>query len=172
VAGIIAAAIAALMLVPLALAAWRDIATRLIPDRAVIAIAVLGISLRSMDGLLALVTSIAVAGGLFLLLALLCVRGMLGGGDVKLAAAVALALGPAETVSFVVLTAIAGGVLGLGYMIGARLVAPPRRLGPDAPVLRRILAAEQRRVHRRGPLPYGVAIAVGASVVLLQSQAG
>lgn len=162
--------IVALMLAALCVAAWRDVATRLIPDGAVIALALLGGALRALDGLVALGMSAAASALLFLLLALLSVRGLLGGGDVKLMAAVALALSPTQTVAFVVVTSIAGGLLGCGYLLASRLVGAPTRAPRGAPLLRRILAAEKRRIRRRGPLPYGVAIAVGAAFILLQSR--
>jgi prepilin peptidase CpaA len=44
---------------------------------------------------------------------------------------------------------------------------PEPRLAPGGPLLRRVLAVEARRVRRRGPLPYAVAIAIGGTLVLL-----
>lgn len=164
--------LASTTLVLLVVAAWRDVATRLIPDGATLGIAIAGLALRATEGLVPLLASAGVAAALFLVLALLSARGLLGGGDVKLAAAVALGLSPIAVPGFIVATAMAGGILGGGYLLAARLVGPPRRLAPDAPLLRRILAAEHRRIHRRGPLPYGVAIAVGAALVLLQTPGG
>ncbi|WP_372624359.1 prepilin peptidase [Falsiroseomonas sp.] len=163
---------AALIMALLAFAGWRDIATRLIPDEAVIGVALLGAALRAAEGLVPLLASAGAAAILFLLLALLCARGLLGGGDVKVAAAVALGLSPAALPGFIVVTTMAGGVLGLGYLLAARLAPPPRRLTAGAPVLHRVLAAECRRIHRGGPLPYGVAIAFGGGLVLLKTYGG
>jgi len=73
--------------------------------------------------------------------------GALGGGDVKLLAAVSLFAGPAGLVDFLVVTAIAGGVLGLAILAGAP-IGHPAVAGP-------------LRVRLRGGLPYGPAIAAG-----------
>lgn len=72
--------------------------------------------------------------------------GMMGGGDVKLAAALALWFPPAGTLRFLVLTSLAGGVLTLGIVAWHRAM---RREG-------------------RPEIPYGVAIAFGALAILTQ----
>ncbi|HEY8611934.1 MAG TPA: prepilin peptidase, partial [Roseomonas sp.] len=95
----------------LALAAWRDLATRLIPDTLPGTIALLGLLLRASEGMAELGISVAIALLLFLFLALLHSRGMLGGGDVKLLSAVALGLAPLAIWDFIFATALAGGVL-------------------------------------------------------------
>ena len=88
------------------------------------------------------------AGGLlvFVLLAAAFYVGMMGGGDVKLAAAVALWFPPISTIRFLVITSIAGGVLTLG------------------------LLAWHRSQEREGrpEIPYGVAIAFGGLAILTQ----
>ena len=56
---------------------------------------------------------VGVAAGVFALLAVAFFAGMMGGGDVKLAAALALWFSPASTVRFLVIMSIAGGVLTL-----------------------------------------------------------
>ena len=72
--------------------------------------------------------------------------GMMGGGDVKLAAALALWFSPAGTVKFLVLMSLAGGVLTL-VILGWHRV--------------------QRR-EGRPEIPYGVAIAFGGLAILTQ----
>ena len=86
------------------------------------------------------------AGGaaVFLLLAAAFYAGMMGGGDVKLAAALALWFPPTGTIKFLVLMSIAGGVLTLGILFWHRA----------------------RRNVGRPKIPYGVAIAAGALFVL------
>jgi prepilin peptidase CpaA len=115
--------------------------------------------------------SVAVAALIFGLLLPFAVMGMLGGGDLKLATAIAIGLPPLGSYQFVVATAVAGGLLALLYLAAHRLAlrraAPSRAAGRAASLLRRVLAAEAWRVRRRGPLPYGVAIAAGAALVLL-----
>jgi prepilin peptidase CpaA len=149
-------AIAALLL----LLAWRDLLTRTLPDGAAIAIALIGLALRAPLGWSPLLLSIGTAALLFLALLALAMRGWLGGGDVKLAAVLALGLPPAATLDFLLATVLAGGLLGLGYM------AAPRVLPRNVPALggrglRRVFAVEARRLRRGGPLPYAVAIAAG-----------
>ena len=110
-----------ILALPLLAAAWRDLATRTIPDGFSIALAGLGLALRSLDGLQALGLSAATAALLFLALVLLHSRGALGGGDVKLAAALSLGLAPAATVDFLLATALAGGMLAVAYLALGRL---------------------------------------------------
>jgi prepilin peptidase CpaA len=77
--------------------------------------------------------------------------GGLGGGDVKLLAAVSLFAGPPRLLDFFAVTAIAGGVLGLAILAGA-------------PICRPALAHQaggSLRARLRGGLPYGPAIAAG-----------
>jgi len=89
---------------------------------------------------------LALGAGVFVLLALAFYAGMMGGGDVKLAAAVALWLSPVATVKFLVFMSIAGGVLTVIMVVLHRLRSKPGR--PE--------------------IPYGVAIAVGALAILAQ----
>jgi prepilin peptidase CpaA len=87
------------------------------------------------------------AGGLvFALLAGAFYAGMMGVGDVKLAAALALWFSPTGTVRFLVLMSLAGGVLTL------------------------VLLAWHRARKREGrpEIPYGVAIAFGGLAILTQ----
>lgn len=89
---------------------------------------------------------LAAGAGVFVLLACAFYAGMMGGGDVKLAAALALWFSPASTLKFLVLMSLAGGVLTLGVM-----------------VLHRI-----KRREGRPEIPYGVAIAFGGLFILTQ----
>jgi len=72
--------------------------------------------------------------------------GMMGGGDVKLAAALALWFPPGVTVKFLVLMSIAGGVLTLGLLAFHRA----------------------KRREGRPTIPYGVAISFGGLAILAQ----
>ena len=87
---------------------------------------------------------LATGGAVFLVLAGAFYAGMMGGGDVKLAAALALWFPPTGTIKFLVLMSIAGGVLTLGILFWHRA----------------------RRNVGRPKIPYGVAIAAGALFVL------
>ena len=107
---------------------------------------------------------LTILGGLWL-------RGFIGGGDVKLIPAVALVLPPSSVPAFVLSVAIAGGVLALLYLVLPYLVQRPRP-GPRRGLLARALKAEAWRVHRRGPLPYAVAIAGGALPIIVHTLSG
>jgi prepilin peptidase CpaA len=140
-------------------AAWRDLAVRRLPNRLAAVIAAAGLGIRALEGPFAVGSSLVAAGALFAVLFLLFARGWLGGGDVKLATAVAIGLPPLSVWHFVVATALAGGALSSLYLVATRL--PPLRLPPGGRtrgLLRRIAAAEAWRVRRRGPLPYGIAL--------------
>jgi prepilin peptidase CpaA len=82
----------------------------------------------------------------FALLAAAFYAGMMGGGDVKLAAALALWFSPISTMKFLILMSIAGGVLTL------------------------VVVAIHRAGKKEGKpqVPYGVAIALGALAILTQ----
>ena len=89
---------------------------------------------------------IAAAATVFVLFACAFYAGMMGGGDVKLAAALALWFSPFATVKFLVLTSLAGGVLTLAVLVWHRA----------------------RNREGRPEIPYGVAIAFGGLAILTQ----
>ena len=149
----------------LATAAWRDLATRTIPNWTCLGIALSGIAGRGLEGGHALTGSAIVAVLLFLLLVPLHARGILGGGDVKLAAATSLGLSVSGTAGFIVATTMAGGVLAALHLLLRWLPDPPPS-PPGTPTLRRLVAVERWRIRRHGPLPYGIAIACGGAWVI------
>ena len=150
----------------LAAGAWRDIATRTIPDEVNALLFVVGSLARLAQGPQELLYSGLSAMMLFLLCMSLYSRGLVGGGDVKLITACAIGLSPSDCYVFVVATALAGGILGITYLLFSRRLAP-MRLAKRTSILKRVIAVETWRVRRRGPLPYGVAIAAGGAFVLL-----
>lgn len=153
----------------LIVAAWNDVATRTIPDGLSLALVAVALALRPFgDGPLPLAWSLAGAVGLFILLALLHARGFLGGGDVKLACAVACVLPLGSLGAFLWATAIAGGIIAVCHLV-MRLLPQPALVPAGASTLQRVFAAERWRVARRGSLPYGVAIAAGGWVALLSA---
>ncbi|MGZ2411526.1 prepilin peptidase CpaA [Sphingomonas sp. F9_3S_D5_B_2] len=89
---------------------------------------------------------LALGAGVFALLAAAFYAGMMGGGDVKLAAALALWFSPASTLRFLVLMSLAGGLLTIGLLVLHRM----------------------RRRTGRPQIPYGVAIAIGGLAILAQ----
>jgi prepilin peptidase CpaA len=89
---------------------------------------------------------VAIAAGVFALLAAAFYAGMMGGGDVKLAAALALWFSPMSTLKFLIFMSIGGGLLTL------------------------VVVAIHRIRKRQGKpeVPYGVAIAFGCLAILIQ----
>lgn len=89
---------------------------------------------------------LAAGVGVLVILAGAFYAGMMGGGDVKLAAALALWFPPLVTVKFLVLMSLAGGVLTLVILLWHRA----------------------KRREGRPQIPYGVAIAFGGLAILTQ----
>ena len=89
---------------------------------------------------------VAIAAGVFALLAVAFYAGMMGGGDVKLAAALALWFSPLSTLRFLIFMSIAGGLLTL-VVVGFH---------------------RTRKKSGKPEVPYGVAIAAGGLIILIQ----
>lgn len=138
-----------LLAILLVVAAVVDIRTFTISNRLNLTVALLApvywwsVSLSPWPGM---AFQIAAATCVFLLFAAAFAAGVMGGGDVKLAAAVALWLSPTATFKFLVLMSLAGGVLTLGVVAWHRA----------------------RRREGRPEIPYGVAIAIGGLAILTQ----
>ena len=144
--------------------------SRTIPDRVSILLAACGLLTRALIGPQAVLISAVAAIALFVLLLLAHARGMLGGGDVKLMAALTFGLSLPELYHFIFVTGICGGVLAGIHLVLRRVwkdLAPMKPPSRGTVGLFRILAAERWRIARRGPLPYGVAIACGGIAVLV-----
>jgi prepilin peptidase CpaA len=138
-----------------------DLGWRLIPNALPATLAGAGVALRLAEGLGALLLAITTCAVALLLLGLLWRRGLLGGGDAKLAAAGSVFLAPALVPQAALATALAGGVLALVYLALRPLL--PSHLAPAGrarPMLVRFARVEAWRM-RRGSLPYAVAIAAG-----------
>jgi len=86
--------------------------------------------------------------------------GALGGGDVKLLAAVSLFAGSTRLLDFLAITALAGGGLAIAILAGAPIGGPA---GADGPTL---------RARLRGHLPFGPAIAAGGLWVVVSTGLG
>ena len=97
---------------------------------------------------------VGVAAAVFTILAATFYLGMMGGGDVKLAAAIALWFKPIVTLKFLVVMSLAGGVLTLVVLLLHKKRGKPPTDG-DAPAA-------------KPEVPYGVAIAIGALWILAQ----
>lgn len=127
-------------------AATTDIRSRVIPNALTLAIALLAVPWWLATGLTAggMGVQLIVAGVVLALFAGCFAMGMMGGGDVKLIAALALWLPLMQLMTMLVWMAIGGGVLTLALLVVHRL---------------------RRRAHAL-EIPYGVAIAA-ASLMLV-----
>ena len=93
--------------------------------------------------------SVACAVTFFLVATAAFAAGMIGGGDVKLAAAMALFAGPSLMLDFLLVVGIVGGVLGIIMLAGVQI-------GPVAHA-----GGSTARGRLQSRLPYGLAIAAG-----------
>jgi prepilin peptidase CpaA len=131
--------ILAAALVAAAISDWRS---RTITNRLNAAIALLAIPFWWASGLAIwpdMATQIGVAALVFGLFAIAFHFGAMGGGDVKLVAALALWLPPGAVLKLLVIMSIAGGLLTLAMVIRHRIARPGGEL----------------------EIPYGIAIAFG-----------
>lgn len=156
----------------LGFAAWRDLLTRTIPDAVTAIIMLAGIAARLPDGWASVGTSAMVALLLFFLLLPFNFRGLLGGGDVKLLTALAFGLPPLASYQMLCAVLLAGGLLAACYLVLRFLVARPAPVASSGLRPRvtatRLIAVESWRIRKRAPLPYGLAIAAGASLIIAQ----
>ncbi len=147
---------------------FRDVALRLLPNSASLALVLIAVLLRWRDG--SLPAGVLLAATVFGIAYVCWRRGWVGGGDVKLLGACALLVPPQQVFDLVVLTTLAGGVLALGYLLAGSLL--PRRRDPSVArpasrnLMQRLWRVERRRILRRAPLPYGFAIATAALILL------
>lgn len=157
------AALTAVFPVIVTVAACYDLLTMQIPNRfpAILATAFIIVALLAGFQLSAigihLIAGIGVLAGTFALFAF----GFLGGGDAKLASAIALWLGIEQALPFLVLTALFGGALSLVILAFRAMPLPSWLLGwPPA-----------LRLHERGAgVPYGVALAAATLAVFPDTQ--
>ncbi|HEY8313877.1 MAG TPA: prepilin peptidase [Candidatus Baltobacteraceae bacterium] len=147
--------------------AITDIRSKRIPNALTLSAAVVALALHAMLGPVslakaALVMVVVLAAGI----AVFRLK-LIGGGDVKLVAAIAGAFGFPDAVPFVLYTMVAGGVLAIAYALSR---------GTLRQTVQNTLVATQPLLYRRLPvalpattekMPYGLAIFIGASFVVL-----
>jgi len=149
----------------LVVAATHDLAARTIPNALPAALA--GGGLLFHLGMGDLAAAQAATAAVSSVAAICWFRGWLGGGDVKLLGAAALAVPVAFVSTFLLDVGVAGGVLALLYLL-ARPLVPTATAFRSASLAARAWRAECWRIRRGGPLPYGVAIAAAGVLTLLQ----
>ncbi len=151
---------ALLLIFPLAViaAAITDATRYIIPNRlsAALALAFMPAALAAGLPLPAVGLYVAVGAAALAAGVVLFAFRVIGGGDAKLAAACTLWLGPVTVMPFLLWTAVAGGALAVGLLIGRRMPGSITQAGPGW---------VSRLLQRGSDVPYGVAIAVGALAV-------
>jgi len=153
---------ACVFLALLAAAVASDVRTRRIPNRIVALLALAGVvfsvAARGVEG--GLVAGLTGLGAGLVLWLPLFVIGAMGAGDVKLFAAAGAWLGPERALVGALLAALVGGALGVVWLLRTHGVARGRARFATAlrPSARRGVDTSSSR-----PLPYGVAMALGAA---------
>lgn len=157
----------------LGLATWHDATERRIPNRVVLAGALVALGLSALPGGIGLVSALGgLATGLAVWLPLYVVR-VLGAGDVKLMAAVGAFTGFSGVLGVSLATLVAGGVLALVWALRHGALGNVLRnlrtgvwLGWGQLANGRLPQAVDMPVTAQR-MPYAVAIAAGALVQLL-----
>ncbi len=138
----------------LGIAAATDVKVRIIPNRLVICICVIGSLLRLLDGGWSVLLSMVIAMVVLLALVALAKRSHIGGGDAKMIAASVLLVPPAQVPALLVAIACAGGGLAAIFWfsahVGQRAAPVPAAIADDT-----------------AGLPYGVAILAGVAFTLM-----
>lgn len=139
-------------------AAWSDLREYTIPNRLCLAIAALyPIHVIAVGGYGLVPGAFAAAGATFAAGFALFAFRVAGGGDVKLMTGVALWAGPTMIADFLVMTALAGGLL--AALLAARAWRHSVEASPDGTMGLRLIAIRDTKV------PYGAAIALGGLYV-------
>ena len=146
-------------------AALHDLGFRTVPNQVSVCILMLGIILRLQQGDLG-------AGLLCGLLTFVVTYvfwrfGWIGGADAKLLSASAVFVAPALLPTMIIDISLSGGVLAIIYLLGGYFA--PRQIilaAPRVSIIARARRCELRRLRRRGPLPYAVAIATGGWIAM------
>jgi len=153
--------------VVMAIAAYEDFRRLVIPNLLPVVLCITWpLHFAGSPSLFGGLAAIGCALAVFLVGAALFARGYLGGGDVKLLAVATLWAGAAGTPSLLVLTGVLGGVLTLFLIMpfGAQFAAASRALLAPSAVSTTSDAAKS--------VPYGVAIAGAALIVILSPYLG
>jgi len=140
--------------------AIQDLRHRRVSDMLCLAIVLLGVARwAALAQLAPVLWALAAAVTLFCIGIALFAKGWLGGGDVKLISATALLIGGADTPQFLFLMSIIGSALALALLIHLKFGRFHRVTGVTLAD-----SAEPHSDHTK--VPYAVAVAVAASIVL------
>lgn len=147
-----------------------DLTDRIIPNRVVVVVFCCSLGLRAVSGTGTLWASILCAIAVFAVLSWLATYNRLGWGDVKLIAAVTLAVSADRVISLLLAITVTGGLLSCLYLAVRFFLrrAPPRpdRAEQDAGskwTLPRMARRETARILANEPMPYAIAVFGGVA---------
>ena len=147
--------------------AFMDLRFRRIPNALTFGAAIGALGLHAALGIASFATALLVMTIVTTIGLFLFSFKLIGGGDVKLVAAVAGAFSFPDAVPFVLYTMIGGGVLALAYAFarGTLKQTAQNTFVAALPLLYRRLPASLPAVTEK--MPYGLAIFMGASLIVL-----
>jgi prepilin peptidase CpaA len=162
-----------LVLVIAAIAAYTDVRTRRIPNALPAALLAAGVTLHALHGWQSAAISIGLFLGVFAFGTFLFSFKLIGGGDVKLMAAAAAALGWPDTAVFLLYTMVAGGLLGVALSVAHGRLRPVCD-NVKAIVLQLVSGVRPAPLSSSavGTMPYGLAIFAGAATLALGNAFG
>ena len=159
-----------------------DLRNRIVPNRLVLVVAACGVGRRLLSAPGLIWFDLLAAASIVVALGLLAHHEWIGGGDVKLIAAVSL-LFPLSDVGAVLLgIAVAGGLMGVAYLAMRATVTKipkPRVLSRGYPGgysqdtpwdLEHLLSGERMRIAAGEPMPYALAV-LGGVIFRIVSEA-
>jgi prepilin peptidase CpaA len=146
-----------------------DVAKRRIPNVVTGAVALLGVAAQLVDrGGWSMASGLAAAAISVALLYRPWTAGGIGGGDVKMAAAVAIWVGLEGMIRYALAVAAAGGVVAFFmYFSSRKSVRQDVKTNLTLAALQQTLPTVEVRAEGRKSVPYGLAIAAGAVFALL-----
>lgn len=180
-AAIFSAMLLTVSVAALFVAALVDLRRRIIPNRLVLVVAVCGVGRRLLAAPGLIWFDLLAAASIVVALGLLAHHEWIGGGDVKLIAAVALLFPLSDVGGLLLSIAIAGGLLSCTYLAiratGTK-IPKPRFCPADAQEdtqdttwgLEDLLSGERMRIAAGEPMPYALAV-LGGVIYRIVSEA-
>jgi prepilin peptidase CpaA len=148
-----------------AVAAYRDVRTRRIPNEIALGVGALGLLRMILTGNPSVILyTLGAAAVVFVVTLLLFRRDLVGGGDVKLLTAAALLIGYHDLFGFLLLMSLCGALISLAILAAGKL-GPLLGNRPRAATLP--VPEESQPARERLSVPYAVAIAVAGILILV-----
>ncbi len=148
-------------------AAVSDLSTRKIPNALTGSVAIVALGVAASHGMTTFAVACGLLVGILVVGTVAFANGWLGGGDIKLLAAVSASLAPGDALAFLTYTAIGGGIIALGFAAAARKL--PSTLVGVGRLVRPYAIPGTVGIAPEAPttMPYALAIAAGFIAVAL-----